>query len=158
MRNQDLQTAFLRAGLAAGFLSAVADRLGLWGSYGNPNVAWGDMGHFLPYVAKLNPWFPAPVIPAVGWIVTIAETVLGILLLIGLQTRWAARLSGWLLLAFALGMTFGTGVKTALDASVFAASGGAFMLATARRFAWSIDEAMRGGRERSAAAEITSPV
>ena len=158
MRNQDLQTAFLRAGLAAGFLSAVADRLGLWGSYGNPNVAWGDMGHFLPYVAKLNPWFPAPVIPAVGWIVTIAETVLGILLLIGLQTRWAARLSGWLLLAFALGMTFGTGVKTALDASVFAASGGAFLLATARRFAWSIDEAIKGGRERSPAAEINSPV
>ena len=39
-------------------------------------------------------------------------------------------------------MTAGTGVKTAFDASVFAASGGAFMLATARRYAWSVDEAM----------------
>ena len=32
-----------------------------------------------------------------------------VLLLLGIQTRWAARLSGWLLLAFALGMTAGRG-------------------------------------------------
>jgi thiosulfate dehydrogenase (quinone) large subunit len=149
MRDQNLQTAFLRAGLAAGFLSAVADRLGIWGPYGKPTVAWGDMEHFLLYVAKLNPWFPTAVIPAVGWLVTLAEFALGILLLTGFQTRWAARLSGWLLLAFGLGMTAGTGVKTAFDASVFAASGGAFMLATARRYAWSVDEAMSGGGRKN---------
>lgn len=111
------------------------------------------MEHFLLYAAKLNPWFPRAVIPAVGWASTIAEIALAVLLLIGLQTRWAARLSGWLLLAFALGMTFGTGVKTAFDASVFAASGGAFMLATARRYAWSVDEAIKGTEQgRTAAA------
>ncbi len=121
-------------------MSAVADRLGIWGPYGGATVAWGDMGHFLSYVAKLNPWFPSAIIPAVGWGVTIAEIALGVLLLIGFRTRWAARLSGCLLLAFALGMTAGTGVKTAFDASVFAASGGAFMLATAGRYAWSVDE------------------
>jgi hypothetical protein len=82
MQDQRLQTAFLRVGLGVGFLSAVADRLGLWGSYGRPNVAWGDMQHFLPYVGKLNPWFPTAIIPAVGWAVTIGETALGILLLI----------------------------------------------------------------------------
>jgi thiosulfate dehydrogenase (quinone) large subunit len=140
MHNQNLQTAFLRVALAAGFLSAVADRLGMWGLYGRPTVAWGDMQHFLPYVAKLNPWLPVAMVPPLGWLVTIAETVLGILLLVGWQTRWAARLSGFLLLAFAAGMAIGTGVKTALDASVFAASAGAFMLATARRYAWSVDE------------------
>lgn len=145
-----LQTVFLRFGLAAGFLSAVADRMGLWGAYGAPHVAWGDMNHFLSYAAKLNPWFPAAVIPTVGWATTIAETTLGVLLLVGLQTRWAAWLSGWLLLAFAAGMTAGTGVKTALDASVFAASGGAFMLATARRYAWSVDEAIAGAKKDSA--------
>lgn len=150
MRDHPLQTIFLRVGLAAGFLSAVADRFGIWGPHGGSNVAWGDMSHFLPYVAKLNPWFPSAAIPVVGWAVTIAEIVLGVLLLFGLQTRWAARLSGWLLLAFALGMTFGTGVKTAFDASVFAASGGAFMLATARKYAWSVDEAI-SQRNRTAA-------
>jgi thiosulfate dehydrogenase [quinone] large subunit len=84
-----------------------------------------------------------------GWTATIGEFTLGILLLIGLQTRWAARLSGWLLLAFALGMTAGTGVKTALDASVFTASGGAFLLATARGYGWSVDDAMRRAKETS---------
>jgi uncharacterized membrane protein YphA (DoxX/SURF4 family) len=148
MQNQDLQTAFLRAGLAAGFFSAVADRFGIWGHYGQPNVAWGDMAHFLQYAAKLNPWFAGAIVPLVGWTATIAEIVLGVLLLIGLQTRWAARLSGWLLLAFALGMAAGSGVKTALDASVFAASGGAFLLATARRYAWSIDELMPLTRQK----------
>jgi thiosulfate dehydrogenase (quinone) large subunit len=152
MQDQRLQTAFLRVGLGVGFLSAVADRLGLWGSYGRPNVAWGDMQHFLPYVGKLNPWFPTAIIPTVGWAVTIGETALGILLLIGFQTRWAALLSGCLLLAFALGMTIGAGVKTAFDASVFAASGGAFMLATARKYPWSVDELMSSASQKHPAA------
>ncbi len=152
MADNALQTLFLRFGLAAGFLSAVADRLGIWGPSGGPNVAWGDMRHFFPYVAKLNPWFPNATIPAVGWASTIAEIGLAVLLLIGLQTRWAARLSGCLLLLFALGMTFGTGIKTAFDASVFAAAGGAFMLATARRYVWSVDEAMKGPEQDRTAA------
>ncbi|MDQ2844555.1 MAG: DoxX protein [Acidobacteriota bacterium] len=139
MRNDALQTAFLRFALAAGFLSAVADRFGLWGPYGKLTVAWGDMTHFLPYVGKLNPWFPNAMIPIVGWAATIAEVALGALLLIGLQTRWAARLSGCLLLAFAIAMTLSTGIKTALDYSVFAASGGAFVLAAAGHYPWSVD-------------------
>jgi thiosulfate dehydrogenase (quinone) large subunit len=142
MQNPNVQTVFLRVALAAGFLSAVADRLGIWGPYGGTNVAWGDMTHFQSYAAKLNPWFPGAIMPVVAWSVTIAEVALGVLLLIGFQTRWAARLSGALLLAFALGMTVGTGIKTAFDASVFAASGGAFLLATASRYAWSLDEAI----------------
>ena len=106
-------------------------------------VGWGDMTHFMPAVAALNPWFPSAWIPFVAWTTTIAEIVLGILLLIGLETRWASRLSGCLLLAFAIGMTAGRGVKFVFDASVLAACGGAFMLATAERYAWSLD-ALRG--------------
>ena len=138
-----METVFLRFGLAVGFLSAVADRLGLWGPHGARKVAWGDMTHFMPAVAAINPWFPGAWIPFVAWTATIAETVLGILLLIGLETRWASRLSGCLLLAFALGMTVGGGVKSVFDASVLAACGGAFMLATSERYAWSLD-ALRG--------------
>jgi len=139
MGTRDLQTIFLRLGLAAGFLSAVADRFGLWGNYGTPTVAWGDMHHFLVDVAKLNPWFPNSMIPAIGWSATILESISGVLLLLGWQTRRVAILSGWLLLAFALGMTFGPGVKTALNASVFGASGGAFMLAGVRGYTFSVD-------------------
>jgi hypothetical protein len=34
-----------RFALGASFLSAVADRCGLWGPYGAKNVAWGDFAH-----------------------------------------------------------------------------------------------------------------
>jgi uncharacterized membrane protein YphA (DoxX/SURF4 family) len=144
-RNVACFTLYARAALAAGFLSAVTDRLGLWGPYGTPNVAWGDMSHFLVYTAKLNPWFPQSVIPALGVTVTIVETMLGVSLLFGFQTRQAASLSGWLILLFGFGMTAGTGVKSALNASVFAASAGGFLLARARRFPVSVD-ALREGR------------
>src|ERR1044071_4265663 len=50
---------FLRIALAAGFLSAVADRFGLWGPAGAANVAWGAWQAFVDYVAKLN-WFAPP--------------------------------------------------------------------------------------------------
>jgi thiosulfate dehydrogenase (quinone) large subunit len=36
-------TVFLRIALAISFLSAVADRFGLWGAYGQPNVAWVEI-------------------------------------------------------------------------------------------------------------------
>src|SRR4029450_11632435 len=51
-----------------------------WGPFGRAGVMWGDMSHFMPFVATLNPWFPSAVIPLVGWIATLVETVLGSLL------------------------------------------------------------------------------
>jgi thiosulfate dehydrogenase (quinone) large subunit len=125
---------FLRLALAAAFLAAVTDRFGVWGPPGTTTVAWGDFGRFLVYGAKLNPELPAAWIPVVGWIVTFAETIFAIALLLGFRTRMFALLSGLLLLAFAFGMTIGTGVKSALNPSVFSASAGAFLLATMREY------------------------
>ena len=120
---------FLRIALAAGFLSAVADRFGLWGPAGAPNVAWGAWQPFIDYVAKLN-WFAPPAsTPILAWAATVAEVVLGIGLLIGWQLRWFALAAGLLLLSFAITMTLALGVKAPLDFSVFAAAGGAFLLA-----------------------------
>ncbi|MET0504191.1 MAG: hypothetical protein ABWZ85_02600, partial [Luteibacter sp.] len=51
----------------------------------------------------------------------------------------AALSSGWLLVAFAAGMSAGPGVKTAFNASVFAAAAAAFLLAGARPDRWSVD-------------------
>ena len=136
-------TLYLRTALAGAFLTSVTDRLGMWGSYGTVNVAWGDMTHFMAYAAKLNPWFPVAVIPALACFVTGAETLLAVALLLGFRTRAAAQLSGWLLLAFALGMTAGTGVKSALNASVFSASAGAFLLATSPDYPISVDSFRR---------------
>lgn len=46
----------LRLALAAGFLSAMADRLGFWGRPGAAGVAWGDWARFITYTSRLN-WF-----------------------------------------------------------------------------------------------------
>ena len=120
---------FLRVALAVGFLSAVADRFGLWGAAGAANVAWGAWQPFVDYVAKLN-WFAPPAsTPILAWAATVAEVVLGIGLLIGWQLRWFALAAGLLLLSFAITMTLALGVKAPLDFSVFAAAGGAFLLA-----------------------------
>ena len=42
-RATDYSTVFLRIALGISFLSAVADRFGLWGAYGQPNVAWVEI-------------------------------------------------------------------------------------------------------------------
>ncbi len=120
---------FLRLGLAAGFLSTVADRFGLWGSPGTPNVAWGEWSAFVDYVATLNWFAPAPLIPALAWAATLAETLFALGLLVGWRLRWFALASGLLLSSFALTMTIALGVKAPLDFSVFAAAAGALLLA-----------------------------
>ena len=45
----------MRMALAAGFLSAVADRFGLWGPIGTPGVSWGGFAKFLDYTATTSP-------------------------------------------------------------------------------------------------------
>ena len=104
-------SVFLRLALGAAFLSGVADRFGLWGPAGTANVAWGDFQRFTAYTARVNPWAPAPTVPALAWAATVAEVVLGVALILGFFTRWSALLSGVLLFVFAFGMTVGTGLK-----------------------------------------------
>lgn len=125
------------------FSQRCPDRFGAWGPYVAPNVAWGDMTHFMIYAAKLNPWFPRAVIAVVAWFVTGVETLLRAALLLGFETRRASQVSGWLLLAFAIGMTVGTGMKSALNASVFSASAGAFLLASIPEYPLSFDSARK---------------
>jgi uncharacterized membrane protein YphA (DoxX/SURF4 family) len=140
-RFRGYETLFARIALSAGFLSAVADRFGLWGAPAASGVAWGDFASFTEYAARINPWAPASLMPAIAWTATLAEIALAVLLLVGYRTRWAGFGSGVLLLLFALGMTAGTGVKSALDASVFAASAAGFLLSTRKHFPLSLDEA-----------------
>src|ERR1043166_6879272 len=91
-----ISSVVLRCGLGLGFLSAVADRFGLWGPFGQPNVDWGNFSRFLEYTHTLNWYLPAGIIPALGVIATGAESLFGLLLLIGWHTRAAALLSGLL--------------------------------------------------------------
>ncbi len=115
----------LRLSVSAGFLSAVADRFGMW----HYHVAWGTWINFKAYLFQLVPWLPAKLVAPLAILATIAELVLSLFLIIGWKTNFFAVLSGALLLLFALAMTFSTGIKTAFDASVFAAATAAFAIA-----------------------------
>jgi uncharacterized membrane protein YphA (DoxX/SURF4 family) len=140
-------SVYLRLALGISFLSAVADRFGLWGAYGQPNVAWGNFARFVDYTAKLNWFLPAAMIPALAMIATAAETLFGLLLVLGWKTRITALLSGVLLTAFALTMTMALGVKAPLDLSVFSAAGGALLLGAYAQFPFSVDEFLRRNRQ-----------
>lgn len=119
---------FIRVVLAAGFLSAVGDRLGLWGSPGASGVAWGDFASYQAYTGHLTPWAPPSLVPVLAWVATVAEVVLAMWLLSGWRIRLGGLLSGLLLLSFAFGMVLHAGIKAPLDYSVLAAAGAAFSL------------------------------
>lgn len=138
-----VSSVVLRFALGFSFLSAVADRFGLWGAYGQPNVAWGTFARFVAYTGQLNWFLPKATIPILAIASTCAETLLGILLVLGWQTRIAALSSGVLLLLFAVTMTGALGIKAPLDLSVFSAMGGAFLLASCAEYPFSIDHLRR---------------
>ena len=133
-------TLLLRTGLSVGFLSAVADRFGLWGAFGQPNVEWGNFSRFLEYTHTLNWYLPAGLIPPLGVIATSAEILCGLLFLVGWHTRATALLSGLLLLSFGVAMTLALGVKAPLNFAVFTGVGGALLLANCESFPFSVDE------------------
>lgn len=142
-RIRGFSSLFLRLALGLSFLSAVADRFGLWGAFGQPNVSSGNFARFVAYTGKLNWFLPESLIPALAVIATCAEALLGLCLVIGWHTRIAALLSGILLILFGVTMAVALGVKAPLDFSVFSAVGGAFLLATCTEFPFGVDKLRR---------------
>ena len=130
VRNVAAASWFLRFALAFSFLSAVADRFGLWGQPGAPGVAWGAFDPFLTYTGDMLWYLPAALIPAAGWSATVAEVALAVGLLVGIRLRAFALASGLLLCLFGVTMTVAFGFEAAFSYSVWSAAGGAFLLAT----------------------------
>jgi len=133
---------FARIALAAGFLSAVADRWGLWGAPGAPGVSWGAWAPFVAYTAKLNFGAPAPLAQGLAIVATAAELVLGLALLVGWRLRAVALASAALLLLFALAMAASGNPKSALDYSVLSAAAAALLLG--------VNTEEKGSRRRAA--------
>jgi uncharacterized membrane protein YphA (DoxX/SURF4 family) len=129
-RSTQVAAVFLRLALAAGFLSAVADRFGLWGPPGTPAVAWGGFAAFIDYTGKLLWFLPAGLVPAAGWAATLLEIALAVALLVGVRVRACALATGVLLSVFAVVMTVALGPEPALSYSVWSAAAGAFLLAS----------------------------
>src|SRR5262249_53158307 len=90
IRSTAVAAIFLRFALAAGFLSGVADRFGLWGPPGTPGVAWGGFDPFLAYTGKLLWYLPPALVPAAGWAATVLEVVLAVGLVAGGPRRGVA--------------------------------------------------------------------
>ncbi|NOY46851.1 MAG: DoxX family protein [Chlorobi bacterium] len=120
---------FLRIAIALGFLSAVVDRFGFWAK---DVSAWGNWDSFLEYTQLINPWMPSSIIPFVGVVVTVIEIVCAVSLLIGFKVELFSKISGFLLLLFAIAMITSTGIKGVFDYSVLSASAGAFALSQLR--------------------------
>jgi uncharacterized membrane protein YphA (DoxX/SURF4 family) len=117
---------YARAALGIGFLSGIADRFGLWRGR---NVGYGNFDGFIRYTAKVNSFMPASTIPFLAWAATVAEFVLGVLLVVGVWPRWTALASALLLVLFGVAMAISFGLKSPLDYSVFSASAAAILLA-----------------------------
>jgi uncharacterized membrane protein YphA (DoxX/SURF4 family) len=126
--NLQLAKLFLRWSLGLTFLSACADRFGLWGPPGSQYAAWGDWAHFVAYSETLNWFLPAWMQSPVAWLATIAELSFGIALVLGVRLREAACGSAVLLGLFALAMTFSLGIKAPLNYSVFVDACAAWLL------------------------------
>lgn len=122
---EKIATWFLRIALSAGFLSAVADRFGLWGA---AHSAWGNWDKFVQYTASLLPGLPSPLVSVAAAVATALELIFGIALLFNFKTRLTAQGSGILLVLFALAMAFSRSIKAPLDFSVFSAAAAAFSL------------------------------
>jgi putative oxidoreductase len=136
-RYQGFATVLVRFALATGFLSAVASRLGFWGSHSS---GWAG---FLEYTKSINSFLPSSWIPFLAIMSTVLETGLAILLLIGYRIKWAALGASVLTLLFALAMTYASGLKEPLDYSVFAFSASAFLLSTMLDYPFSLDQRMK---------------
>lgn len=91
---------------------------------------WGNWENFVAYTQVINPWLPEALVSPAAMVATAAEVIFPVCLLVGFKTELVAKLSGILLLIFALAMAFSTGIKGAFDYSVFTASAAAFALST----------------------------
>jgi uncharacterized membrane protein YphA (DoxX/SURF4 family) len=137
--------SLLRLPVAAAFLDAVADRLGILGPHGAPVVAWGDFTHFIAYTAILNPFMPHATIPALAVLATLCETTFGISLLLGIRLRIAASGSAALLFLFGTAMTI-SGFSQ-FSYGVYLMSAGMLALSTVNASLFSVD-AILGQRKR----------
>lgn len=116
---------YARLALAAAFLSGIASRFGWWGA----GVGYGDFAHFVEHTAEVLAFMAPWTIPYLAWAATVAEAVLGVLLVVGVWPRQVALASALLLIIFGAAMAISFGIKSPLDYSVFSAAAAALLLA-----------------------------
>ena len=113
----------LRLSLAAGFLSAVADRFGWWAPFGQGS--WGSMGSFADYAHQLVPFASGLFLTVVVWGATATEATLGVLLLVGWRPKLVGAATCLVLTIFGIAMAVSLGMESPLSYSVFSAASAA---------------------------------
>lgn len=129
----------LRGALGITFLTPVSDRLGILGPAGTGNIEWGNWHNFIDYTTTLMPVFERPVVNMMGGIATVAELIIGILLLIGYKTKYAAAGASLLTLTFIIFMILSVGIQKPINYGVFTAATASFLLSRLQNYEWSID-------------------
>jgi len=140
---------FLRIALGVSFVAACMDRFGLSGAPGSAGVSWGDWNHFSIYAHKMMFFLPSAWAEIFAVLASVAELLLGILLIIGLFTRWTSIGSGLLLIGFGISMAVAWGIHAPLSYSVFTAAGAAFLLAAIPGYRWSVDAVLKNKTKRN---------
>ena len=151
IQNSKLPSLYLRLAIGSAYLWEVADRLGILGANGRPHVGWGDWAHFLAYAQQVMSFVPAGFVPALAVLASICEGTFGLLLIVGLFTRFAAIGSGILSFCFAVAMAISFGIDSPLGYSVFTLSAASFLLATLPQYKWSVDSFLRKMKVNGAA-------
>lgn len=128
-RLQHWSRVMVRVALGVAFLSAVADRFGLYGPPGTNGVGWGDWSQFVAYAGTLNWFLPGTLVPFVAAVATVLEIVFGVALIAGYMVRRAALGSAVLLTLFGVAMATGLDITAPIDYSVFTAAAAALLLA-----------------------------
>jgi uncharacterized membrane protein YphA (DoxX/SURF4 family) len=113
----------LRLSLAAGFLSAVADRFGWWEPFGQGS--WGSMGAFADYAHQLVPFASGWLLTVIVWAATATEATLGVLLLTGWRPNLVGAATCLVLIVFGTAMAVSLGLEPPLSYSVFSAASAA---------------------------------
>lgn len=138
-RFSKIASLYLRLAIGTAYLWEVADRLGFFGTHGQPHVGWGDWQHFIAYAKQVMSFLPASWVPFLGTLATIGEATFGLLLILGLFTRLAAIGSGILSFCFAIAMTISFGIDSPIGYSVFTLSAASLLLACLPQYAYSLD-------------------
>ena len=143
-QRENIAQLILRVALGLGFIFPVLDRFGGLGPPGSKLAAWGTWQVFVAYTHTIIPFLPASLAAAVA---TAGETIFGVCLIIGYQTRVMAIGAALLTLAFALCMACFIGIYAPfIQYPVLVFTGGALLLSTLPDYRWSIDQA--GNKKR----------
>jgi putative oxidoreductase len=129
----------LRYALGITFLTPVADRLGILGAPGTGNIEWGNWNNFIDYTSTLMPIFERSMVNIMGGIATVSELLIGICLIIGFKTKYAAIGASLITLMFIIFMTLSVGIQKPINYGVFTASAAGFLLSFIPKYHWSID-------------------